>query len=108
MCITCGQKLKTGGASDLSNSLNHIIRFHPELAAWDDLDRYAACIIIRNYKSTLEQRFEAKCNEVTPVRPNALVFPVGGTSALKRQKTIDTKIPDGVRPWAGVDTVHGE
>ena len=99
ICVKCGDKIKTGGCNDLSNSIKHICRVHPELAAWEDIQKPANnCTIVRDYKLQLERAFHKNRSEdqaqqetgsSLPAPSSALGFTVVTTS--KRQKMIATQ-----------------
>ena len=81
ICIKCNEYIATGGYDDLSNSIKHVIRNHPELAAWIDVKKHSSARIIQ-YKATLEREFQPKkaTTELrTPIN-NPLGFTVVGSS----------------------------
>ena len=56
---SCNESIATGGNDDLSNSITHVIRNHPELAAWKDGVKHSS-IRITQYKASLEKSLNLK------------------------------------------------
>ena len=97
-CLKCREKVATGGNNDLSNSIKHIIRNHPELAAWPDLETNNSMAITK-YKESLRSNYHSQflptSGGATPPtsggarKDNSLGFPV--TSSTKKAKKIATQ-----------------
>ena len=55
VCVKCHAKIST----DLSNAIKHVIRTHPEVAAWEDVAKNSSSVIMK-YKLDMERLFQPK------------------------------------------------
>jgi hypothetical protein len=70
VCVKCHAKIST----DLSNAIKHVIRTHPEVAAWEDVAKNSSSVIMK-YKLDLERLFQPKRANVAS---GAVVDSAGG------------------------------
>ena len=70
VCVKCHAKIST----DLSNAIKHVIRTHPEVAAWEDVEKNSSSVIMK-YKLDLERLFQPKRANVAS---GAVVDSAGG------------------------------
>jgi len=70
VCVKCHAKIST----DLSNAIKHVIRTHPEVAAWEDVEKNSSSVIMK-YKLDLERLFQPKGANVAS---GAVVDSAGG------------------------------